>query len=214
MRNVDKLLLCFFLLHACVHTYAQGAEKADSLWHKEIALKTNVCGWAMLGANTAIEYDITPHLSLHVPVHYSGGLDYFKETIKFRGLVLQPELRWYPRLSKEVKNDGFYLGAHFGLGWYNFALDGEWRYQDHNGTTPSLGGGLTLGYAVQFKRNPRWGMEFGIGGGAYSSKYDMFFNENNGPFHKTGIEEIWFGIDHVDISFTYKWDLAKKGGKK
>ena len=182
-------------------------------WNRQITVKTNVIGWAMLGANIAVEADIIPHLSFALPFHYSGGLDYFKETIKFRGIVLQPEVRWYPWLSEDGDNDGFYVGAHFGLGWYNFALDGEWRYQDHKGRVPSYGGGLSLGYATQFKKNPRWGMEFGVGGGVYKSKYDVFFNEHNGPYYDQGVEKIWFGVDNVTVSFTYKFDV-KKGGRK
>ena len=184
------------------------------VWSRQITLKTNMLGWALLGENIAVEIDLCPHLALAVPFYYSGGLDYFRETLKFRGIVLQPELRWYPWLSKAKKNDGFFIGAHFGLGWYNFALDGDYRIQDHDGNTPSLGGGLALGYAVQFRKNPRWGMEFGVGGGVYKSRYDLFFNEANGPIHQTDIEKLWYGIDNASISFTYKFDLKQKGGKK
>ena len=184
------------------------------VWSRQITLKTNMLGWALLGENIAVEIDLCPHLALAVPFYYSGGLDYFRETLKFRGIVLQPELRWYPWLSKEKKNDGFFIGAHFGLGWYNFALDGDYRIQDHKGNTPSYGGGLALGYALQFRKNPRWGMEFGVGGGVYKSTYDMFFNEANGPYYDQAIEKIWYGIDNASISFTYKFDLKQKGGKK
>ena len=183
-------------------------------WSRELTLKTNLLGWALLGENIAVEVDLCPHLSLAVPFYYSGGLDYFKETVKFRGIVLQPEVRWYPWLSKARKNDGFFIGAHFGLGWYNFALDGDYRIQDHKGNTPSYGGGLALGYAVQFRKNPRWGMEFGFGGGIYKSTYDMFFNEANGPYYDQAIETVWYGIDNASLSFTYKFDLKRKGGKK
>ena len=187
---------------------------ADPEWNRQLTLKTNMLGWALAGENIAIEVDLCPHLALAVPFYYSGGLDYFKETLKFRGIVIQPEVRWYPWLSKEKKNDGFFVGAHFGLGWYNYALDGDWRIQDHAGNTPSYGGGLALGYSVQFKKNPRWGMEFGVGGGIYKSTYDLFFNEANGPYYDQAIEKIWYGVDNASLSFTYKFDLKRKGGKK
>ena len=188
-------------------------EPQEPQWTRELTLKTNTLGWALAHANIAVECDIIPHLSLAVPFYYSGGLDYFKPTIKFRGIVLQPELRYYPRLQQE-KNDGFYVGAHFGLGWYNYALNGEFRIQDHKGRTPAYGGGIGLGYAMQFKKNPRWGMEFAVGGGVYKAKYDIFYNEFNGPYEDTAVEKVFFGVDNASVSFTYKFDLSRKGGNR
>ena len=197
-------------------TYAPKPVTAPAVpkWTRQITLKTNMLGWALLGENIAVEVDLCPQLSIAVPFYYSGGLDYFKETLKFRGIVLQPELRWYPSAGKTLKNDGFFVGAHFGLGWYNFALNGDWRIQDHRGETPAYGGGIGLGYALKFKKNPRWGMEFAIGGGVYSVLYDRFYNEANGPYDEQAISDIWFGVDNAAISFTYDFDLIKKGGKK
>lgn len=172
-------------------------------------LKTNLVGLGMGHANLAYEFPVAKHWSISLPFYYSGGFDYFKSTIKFRGIVFQPELRYYLR-----DNDGFYAGAHFGLGWYNFALDGEWRIQDHMGKTPSIGAGIGCGYSLQFPSNPRWGMEFAVGAGVYHSKYDVFYNEPNGPYHRVGVERTWFGIDNAAISFTYNFGAAKKGGKK
>ena len=183
-------------------------------WTRQITLKTNMLGWALMGENIAAEFDIIPHLSVAVPFYYSGGLDYFTETIKFRGIVLQPEVRWYPWLSEQKTNDGFFVGAHFGLGWYNFALNGDYRIQDKDGNTPSYGGGVSVGYAMQFKKKPRWGMEFALGGGVYKSTYDMFFNEANGPIYSEDNQKIWFGVDNAAVSFTYKFDVKQKGGRK
>jgi hypothetical protein len=106
------------------------------------------------------------------------------------------------------------VGAHLGLGWYNYALDGNFRIQDQDGDCPSWGGGLAVGYTFQFKSNPRWGMEFALGAGVYDSKYDLFYNEVNGPYYKRGLHKTWFGIDNAAVSFTYKFDMKKKGGNK
>lgn len=180
---------------------------------RQITLKTNTLGWVLAGSNIALEVDICKHLSFALPFYFSGGLDYFKETIKFRGIVLQPELRYYPKLTENLTNGGFFVGAHFGLGWYNFALDGDYRVQDCDGDSPAWGGGVGLGYTLQFKKNPRWGMEFALGGGVYKAKYDTFYNEANGPYDQRGVEKIWFGVDNAAVSFTYKFDMKKKGGK-
>lgn len=175
-------------------------------WERQLHLKTNLIGWGMGHINIAAEIDLAPHWSLAIPFYYSGGFDYFKSTLKFRGIVLQPEARYYLK-----GNDGFYVGAHLGLGWYNFALGGEFRIQDHKGRTPAYGGGLGLGYAMNFKKNPRWGMEFALGGGVYKAKYDVFFNENNGPYEDTAVEKVFFGLDNVSVAFTYSFNIRKEG---
>ena len=183
------------------------------IYHKHLKLKTNALGWVLAGSNIAVEVDLAKHFSISVPFYYSGGLDYFKETIKFRGIVLQPEFRYYPKLTEAMTNGGFFVGAHFGLGWYNFAVNTDYRVQDHEGNRPAFGGGIGLGYNYQFKKNPRWGMEFAIGAGVYDVLYDTFYNENNGPINEKAVRDVWFGIDNVAVSFTYNFDL-KKGGKK
>jgi hypothetical protein len=178
-------------------------------WQSEITVKTNFLGWALLHGNIAVEYDIIPHLSVALPFYYSGGLDYIKETIKFRGIVLQPEVRYYLK-----DNDGFWGGAHFGLGWYNFALDREFRIQDHKGRRPAIGGGISLGYAMKFKKQPRWGLEFALGAGVYDVVYDIFYNEPNGAYAERGMHDTWFGIDNFAVSLTYSFPLKKKEGRK
>lgn len=183
-------------------------------WIRRLTVKTNLIGWGFLMTNAAVEIDIIDGLSFALPIYYSGW-DYFTNTVKFRTLMIQPEIRYY-----FPKTKGLYVGAHFGMGYWNFALGefGEklgvedWRYQDHKGESPALGGGLSLGYALQFNKNPRWGMEFAIGAGVYDAKYDQFYNEENGPYHKRGVRTTFIGIDNASISFTYKFDL--KSDKK
>ena len=193
----------------------QPMTKPAEQWSRKLTVKTNLLGAAFLMANAAVEVDIIENLSCALPVYWSGW-DYAGiNTLKFRTFMIQPELRYYI-----PKTNGLYVGAHFGVGHWNFALgdhapmlglddlDG-WRYQDHKGETPAIGGGLSLGYALQFKKNPRWGMEFAIGGGIYDAKYDVFYNEANGPYHERGIRTTYIGVDNASISFTYKFDLLR-----
>ena len=193
----------------------QPMTKPADQWSRKLTVKTNLLGAAFLMANAAVEVDIIENLSFALPVYWSGW-DYAGiNTLKFRTFMIQPELRYYI-----PKTGGLYVGAHFGAGYWNFALgdhapmlglddlDG-WRYQDHKGETPAIGGGLSLGYALQFKKNPRWGMEFAIGGGIYDAKYDVFYNEANGPYHERGIRTTYIGVDNASISFTYKFDLLR-----
>lgn len=180
-------------------------------WSRKLHLKTNAIGLGMAIANAAVEFDLARHWSFSLPVYYSAW-NYFKTTIKFRTFAVQPEFRYYT--SEE--NYGFFVGAHFGLAYYNFAFDGDYRYQDHNRETPSLGGGVSIGYRLPISKNHRWRLEFALGAGVYSRYYDKFHNT---PVTKEGlmiesINSTYWGIDQAAISLSYAFDLKKKKGGK
>ena len=180
-------------------------------WSRKLHLKTNAIGLGMGIANVAAEIDLAKHWSFALPIYYSAW-DYFKTTIKFRTAAIQPEFRYW--LSEN--NDGFFAGAHFGLAYYNFAFDGDYRYQDHNRETPAIGGGVSVGYRMPISKNNRWRVEFSLGAGVYSNHYDKFHNT---PDTKDGlmiesIKKTYWGIDQAAVSFSYMFDLKKKGGKR
>ncbi len=171
-------------------------------------LKTNAIGWGMSVSNVAVEIDFAKHWSAQLPIYYSG-VNYFTQTIKFRTFCIQPEVRYW--FSGNM-NDKFFLGAHFGMAYYNYAVDGQYRIQDKDGKRPALGGGLSVGYRMPIGKGGRWKMEFSVGGGAYSLKYDKFYNTENtwqGEKAET-INKTWFGVDHAAVSFSYMFNLKRK----
>lgn len=170
---------------------------------EQITLKTNGIGWLMLIANASVELHFTPRISLNLPFYYSGGVNYFVNDVKFKGIVFQPELRYHFAKAK-----GLYLGAHGGVGWYNFALNGDYRIQDHSGLRPAIGGGIGVGYRFHFPHLPRFGLEFSLGAGVYDAVYDKFYNEPNGPLVEEGIHTTFIGIDQATVSLIYS--LGKK----
>lgn len=121
-------------------------------WTHHLHLKTNALGWGLATANVAVEVDLAKHWSFSFPVYYSTW-NYFKSTIKFRTFAIQPEFRYW--LS--MHNDGLFTGAHLGLMYYNFATNGNYRYQDHNRRSPAIGGGVSVGYRLPISRNNRCG---------------------------------------------------------
>ncbi len=184
---------------------ASGADPDSQFIHK-VYLKTNMPAWAMLWINAAVEFDITERVSAQLPVYYSG-FNYFTRTLKFRTFALQPSLRWWPRRD----NMGFFLEGHFGLAWYDFAKDGEFRYQDHFKRRPAIGGGIGIGYRFHFNSNRRWTMEASLGAGIYHLNYDIFENHTNG-YIVGQRRRTFYGIDHAALSISYSFDLGKKGG--
>ncbi len=180
-------------------------------WERKLSVKTNALGWGMGISNAAVEIDLCRHLSFNLPVYYSAW-NYFTPTVKFRALAIQPEIRyWFS--EEDLCYDGWFMGAHFGLAWYNIATDGEYRIQDHDGKSPALGGGLAVGYRMPISKNNRWKMEFSIGAGAYSLHYNKFRNQPNGLLVNTE-KKTYIGIDQASVSFSYTFDLKRKGGTR
>lgn len=168
-------------------------------------VKTNVLGWAVLVANAAIEFDVARHFSVEIPIYYSAQ-NLFRYQLKFRILQVMPELRyWFT-----PDNDGFFLGAHVGASSYNFAFNGEFRYQDHNRRTPAWGGGGTVGYRFGIGRG--WKLEFAVGVGAYRTHYDIIENIPDG-LRVGEVKKTYLGFDKLAISFCYTFNL-RKGGRK
>ena len=177
-------------------------------WTRHLYLKTNFVEWTLAISNIAGEIDLARHWSFALPFSYSAW-DYFKSTIKFRTIKLQPELRYWPAGA----NDGWFGGVHFGLAWYNLAIDGPYRKQDKDGHTPAVGGGVSLGYRMPVSKNRRWKMEFSLGGGIYHLHYDTFHNPSN--YHHGQLvytkSKTYYGIDNVAVSLAYTFNLPKKG---
>lgn len=171
-------------------------------------VKTNVTGLALLQANIGVEFDMGRYLSFYLPISYSA-LDYFSPTTKFRQFALQPELRVWP-----LKNqDKLFIGAHLGFAYYNYAFNGDYRYQDRDGTHPTLGGGLSLGYRLPISRNKDWKLEFALGVGVYPLDYDLFINEVNGPLFDSR-KKTYIGLDNVLIGISYRIPMKTVYPKK
>lgn len=177
-------------------------------WTRHIYLKTNLAAWGMAISNIACEVDLAPHWSLTLPINYSAW-NFGRSTLKFRTFAILPEARYW--LNRE--SEGLFFGVHAGFIYYNFAFNGNYRYQDHNGCSPAWGGGVNAGYRIALDALKRWHMEFALGGGVYDLHYDTFHNVDNGRFDNTYHDTYW-GIDQVGITISYRFDLDKKGGRR
>ena len=181
-------------------------EKAPEEWMPHLYIKTNALALAMGVSNFAVELDITKHLSFTLPIYFSAW-NYFTSELKFRTFAVQPEVRyWFSE-----KNDGWFTGAHFGFAYYNVAWCGDWRIQDYRRESPTMGGGLSVGYRKPLGASKRWKLEFSLGGGVYDLHYDKFRNESNGELVKSG-RKTFIGVDNAAVTLAYMFDL-KKGGK-
>lgn len=169
-------------------------------------IKSNLPAWLMLWTNIAFEYDLSQQWSVTLPIYYSG-FNYFTGRVKFRTFAVIPELRfWLNSTSK-----GFFFNVHAGMAYYDYAKGGDFRYQDHNKTTPALGGGVGLGYRFPLGRDSGWSMEAAVGAGIYHLDYDIFHNYHNGLITDRR-KRTFYGIDQAALSLIYSFGKKKKGG--
>lgn len=213
MYDIDKglimrkiIIVSITLLYSVLGVLKLSAQSEDA-WNRHLYVKTNTVGWAMLITNVAAEIDLGKHWSFTLPIYFSAW-DYFTSDIKFRTFCVQPELRYW--LDKN--NNGWFGGIHGGAAFYNYAKGGDWRYQDYRRETPLYGGGISIGYRKPISKNQCWFLEFSLGGGAYKLHYDIFHNEPNGRLYGDR-ERMFYGIDQVNVSLAYRFNL-KKGGKR
>lgn len=173
-----------------------------------LSLKTNAAAWLIGVSNIALECDVTNNFAINLPIYYSG---WDRHIFKFnwKGLVIQPEVRYYiPKVN------GLNVGVHLGLAWFNCNGGGDYRYQNTGWRRPTYGGGVNVGYRMPLKKNTGWKVEFGLGAGIYDVNYDVFYNEPNGPVMSRNQYSMYYGIDQAYVSFLYSFKLGRKEGRK
>lgn len=183
----------------------QPAPQYDFICRPALRIKTNGAAWLLAIANIGVEYDFGSRWSVALPIYYSAW-NYFTSTIKFRTFAIQPELRyWFGPC------DGLFVGAHFGLAYYNLALNHWNRVQDRDGSHPALGGGLSVGYRTPLSADGRWRLEMTAGIGCYHLDYDHFRNADHTSAgeYMYSRKKTYFGLDNFALSVVYSFDLSK-----
>ena len=103
------------------------------------------------------------------------------------------------------------------MAYYNLAFNRTFRYQDRDGHTPALGGGIALGWRFRLNSDPNLTMEASIGAGAYRMHYDVFYNRPGGLLYDTR-KRTYIGLDQASLSLTYRFGICKrsetKGGER
>ena len=101
-------LLCIFLMTP-IDGYVKAGNGEDTLYYAgrtfspnssigrnnhSLLLKTNAVAWGMAVMNVAVEYDISPAISVLIPFYYSP-FNYFTSSRKLRTFCVQPEVRYW-----------------------------------------------------------------------------------------------------------------------
>lgn len=164
-------------------------QKAAS--ERYMALKTNIAYDAIAVSNLAFEMQFSKHISVELPVMFSGWDISHKYAV--RTFAIQPEGRWW----LEKAGAGHFFGVHAHMALFNAKWD-ENRYQSTD--RPLLGAGISYGYKLPFSKH--WGAEFTLGAGYANMKYNTYYNIDNGALIETKSRNYW-GITRLGISLSY-----------
>lgn len=159
------------------------------------AAKTNALLWCGTIMNIAGEIQLSSKMSFSLPVMWCPW--FISDSRSLRVLAFQPEGRWW----LDAVGNGHFIGVHASVGWYNLK-NGNYRYQDAG--HPALGGGISYGYVLHLGSD--WDIEFSIGAGILSLRYDRFYNIVNGMRADTR-KTLYWGLDHAGISVAYHFNL-------
>lgn len=176
-----------------------------------LSIKTNLAGWALAWVNIEPELEFADNWSFNLPLYYSAW-NYGHSYRKFRGISLMPGFRRYLTFPCDCCPIRFWIGAHGGIKWYNYAFrrTGD-RYQDHDGNRPALGGGLDLGIRIAFKKGSPWSAEAGVGAGWYHLYYDVWRNGGCGE-KLVERKQNKFMLDYLTLSICYTFKLGRRAG--
>lgn len=166
--------------------------------HHDWIVKTNLPFWGLVVPNLAVEYGFREHWSVEIPVYYMPIT--VSREYRFRIFAVQPSLRYW--LKPQQK--GHFFGFHLTTGLFNISTNDKTRYQDKHGM---YGAGLDYGYS--FSLNNRWGLELNAGAGYIYTRYNKYYNIDNGAYYGSGTKNYW-GLTRLGISITY---LLNKNGK-
>lgn len=145
--------------------------------------------------NVALEMQLGHSFSIELPIWWSPY--FISHQHALRTFAIQPEFRyWLGPVGM-----GHFIGIHPGVAWYNLRWN-DVRYQDVD--LPLVNAGVSYGFSVKVNRHLN--AEFTIGAGYARTKYNRFYNIENGAEIDTRQTTYW-GIDRIGVSIVYHFDL-------
>lgn len=157
------------------------------------AVKTNLVGLGMGVANIGVEVPFKDHFSIDGSVYYSPYT--ISNEWKISLAMLQSEARYW--LSTPLNKH--FVGVHAHVGLFNIATNQWSRYQNST-DQPLWGFGVSYGYSLYLSK--ALGLEFNIGAGYASLRYDSFYNVKNGAIYDHTERGYW-GVTRAGISLNY-----------
>lgn len=177
-----------FILLFATGVSAQAQAQELPRWN----IKTNLLWDATATLNIGAELPTGGHMSIDLPLNYNAWTG--DRDRKWKHVGLQPELRWWPRVTFA----GHFFGVHLHGAHYNV---GGWPTSDYMRTHRFEGwlgaAGVSYGYRWNFSR--RWAMEATVGLGYAYLSHDIYECGHCGE--KIGAEtKNYFGPTRAGLS--------------
>jgi hypothetical protein len=152
---MKKIILLILIGLLAVPSFAQESNVSE----EKNVLKVNTLSLIIGTGSIFYERKFTDNLSGQMGVAY---LSYKIEDTKFSGLILTPEIRFYPKLNAI---DGFYIAPYFRYQNFGLEADGD------KATYTNYGGGVSFGR--QWITNSGFTMDLFFGYHYSSGKIDV-----------------------------------------
>ena len=201
-----RMALALFCAVACVVPVVgqqQTKNYADELLIGEtprLALKTNLLYDLTSTVSLGAEVRLGRKVTFDAPVHLNPWTFNVEENVKFKFLLVQPQLRFWTCESF----NGHFFGLHGHYAYYNVSALPKPPFSDkmnQNRFEGQLyGGGISYGF--QWIIGKRLGFEFEIGGGYTRLEYDEFECIPCAREYISKTKEYW-GVTRLGLNLIY-----------
>ena len=210
-RNSILISLPFlfaFMQGSTVHAQTgMGIDRIDTLIRTEhLNLSTNLLYDAAAGMNIAIERRASDRLSVQLSAVYNPFT--FKDGVKWKNWVVQPELRWWHSRPMSGSFVAFHIvGGEFNIQKARLLYNIFRETRTHRFEGWGIGAGIGYGYRWSF--NQHIGMEAEIAVGVVQAHYNKYNCRKCGERLSKG-NYTYVGPTKLAISLIYRFGTGKK----
>ena len=192
MKQVRQKIRYYLFLFLSIYFYSDG-------YCQDVAVKTNLLGWATVSPNFGAELRISGHSTLDI--YGSVNPFSFEDNKKWKHRLAMLEYRyWFCEAFH-----GHFIGAHTVGGEYNigntklpFGVYPNTRYARYEGW--GVGGGITYGY--QWILSRYWSFEATLGVGYVYSHFKKYPCDTCGSLLESG-KKHYLGVTKAALNLIY-----------
>lgn len=157
-------------------------------------LRTNALYLLATTLNAGVGWESEIGLGVIVSGAWAGWqMDIQSDTKRYKMWLVSPEVRYYFGARKRL-----FAGVAGYIGQFNVKFKEGEAFQGD-----LLGGGVTLGYRMQF--TDRFGMEFSLGGGYADLRYESYTIQNGYDMRgRSDLQDGYFGPTNAGITLVWK----------